>query len=172
MNIKKYSIGLLLLCLHIHARENFDVAPLVSSYLVNGFQDDFDVSYRNKMSNPRHDNNLMKAIAQDHYATVELLLKNGKVNLDFQNKDGMTALHYAASKTNGFITRLLLLAGANPDIPDYLGNTPLHVAANYNAFVAAQVLLDYHAHQLENLEGKKPLDYAHNERIRDILLKK
>lgn len=58
------------------------------------------------------------------FATLEVLLRHGS-NVHHQDNEGFSALHYAgAHSRNKFIT-LLLDAGADPNLLDWQGRTPL-----------------------------------------------
>ncbi len=59
----------------------------------------------------------------------DLLLAHDKVEVDDVNKDGVTALHLAASVSNVEVVKYLINKGANPNIFDKEGRSPLHVAA-------------------------------------------
>lgn len=91
--------------------------------------------------------------AQAGYADiVELLLKNGaKVNersgghntaLAFACGYGAKSLHHPNAK----VVALLLEHGADPNIPDKNGNTPLKIAQTYDFLEAISLLLDHNAH--------------------------
>ncbi len=58
---------------------------------------------------------------------IDLLLEHKKVNVDDVDEKGQTALHYAACDVSIF--QKLLEKGANPNIFDKWGQSPLHVAA-------------------------------------------
>ncbi len=60
---------------------------------------------------------------------IDLLLKHDKVNVDDVNENGQTALHVAAMISNVVAVQKLLEKGANPNILDKWGRSPLHVAA-------------------------------------------
>lgn len=68
--------------------------------------------------------------------SVTALLKTGIVDIDAQDEYGNTALHKAAygANTNLFLFSNLLNAGANPNIKNNHGATPLILAANGNNF--------------------------------------
>lgn len=67
-----------------------------------------------------------------HYAIVDhkteearQLILSGNIDLNAQDKNGYTALHFAAQYKNADIARLLIEKGAKPDLVDGWGNTPL-----------------------------------------------
>jgi ankyrin repeat protein len=61
-----------------------------------------------------------------------LMLENEiKIDIDEKKNDGLTALHIAIGKSNLTTARLLLSKGANPNIVDGDGRTPLHVRRHY-----------------------------------------
>lgn len=68
------------------------------------------------------------AKAQDE-AAVRALLKQG-VDVNAQEGDGSTALHFAAYSDNVSLADLLIRAGARVDAANDLGATPLHLACN------------------------------------------
>ena len=61
------------------------------------------------------------------------------VSLD---RDGRSALHYAANEGNILAVRELLEAGSDPGLPDRHGWTPLHFAAQASSADVAAALLD------------------------------
>jgi ankyrin repeat protein len=65
----------------------------------------------------------------DDNEIIDLLLAHGKVMIDHADEDGQTALHWAADASNVVAVQKLLENGANPNIYDKWGETPLHVAA-------------------------------------------
>ncbi len=74
-----------------------------------------------------------------------------------------TALAYAIEARQLAIAKLLLDLGANPDVPDLFGNTPLW-RATFNARgndAPVKLLLQYGADkQLKNANGVSPADLA------------
>jgi len=66
-------------------------------------------------------------IKEGGYIDISLLEKIKDIN--FQNKDGYTLLHVCAFTNNYNFAKILLDLGANPNIPDVNGRTPLHHAA-------------------------------------------
>lgn len=64
------------------------------------------------------------AIAND-LPMVMLLIHKNDVDVNAQDKWGKTALHYFTQHKNVFAMKFLLNNGANPNIKDYAGMTPL-----------------------------------------------
>ncbi|EAX99323.1 ankyrin repeat protein, putative [Trichomonas vaginalis G3] len=74
----------------------------------------------------------------------EYLLSHG-ANVNEKDKDGKTALYYAAECNKKATTQLLLLNGANIHEKDYEGKTILHRVAWNNRIESAEVLISYGA---------------------------
>ena len=64
-----------------------------------------------------------------------------RVDLNNQDKDGLTPLHYASRKGFAEVVQALLEAGADPSVPENYGFTPLHEAAENGRREVAQLLL-------------------------------
>ena len=71
---------------------------------------------------------LMRAVYEGRERVVQALLEQPDVDLKAKNDQGATALHLAAVKGNAALTRLLLLAGADPSMGDRRGRTAENVA--------------------------------------------
>jgi ankyrin repeat protein len=83
---------------------------------------------------------LIQAVKAHDEASVRALLKQG-VDVNAQQGDGATALHWAANIDNLAITDLLIRAGARVDAANDLGSTPLHIACtNLSAPIVARLL--------------------------------
>jgi hypothetical protein len=83
----------------------------------------------------------------------ELLLKKD-IDVNEQTEGGWTALLYAAAQGYPRILRLLLDAGANPDIGNLLGMTPLIYGARYGNLEVCSVLLEYGANiDAQDIDG-------------------
>ena len=63
------------------------------------------------------------------------------------NSLGMTALHFASTLDNYHMLHRLLQWNANPNIPDSMGRTPLHIAAGAGKHYSIFILL-----QCENIQ--------------------
>jgi len=71
---------------------------------------------------------LMHAVEQERRHAVAVLLRQPQIHLDFRNVDGVTALHRAAAQGLSEISRMLVRAGASPNLPDQTGRTALDYA--------------------------------------------
>lgn len=81
------------------------------------------------------------AAEEGHNEALEALLKDRRVNLNLE-AGGLTALHYAVKANCGICARLLLEAGASPNIPNNKGITALHMAAEKNSRDIVQIIID------------------------------
>jgi ankyrin repeat protein len=82
-----------------------------------------------------------------------------------------TPLHFACMQENANAVRLLCQRGANPNIPDYLGNSPLmYVVENKNLEII-KILHDYGADALrKNYDNLSPLQVAVHQGNKNIKL--
>lgn len=82
------------------------------------------------------------AVMRGDSTTVRLLLKQG-ADVNAAQSDGMTALHWAATRGDANIARMLTFAGARLDATTRNGNyAPLHLAARAGRAAAVKVLLE------------------------------
>lgn len=70
--------------------------------------------------------NLFGAVFDGDLELVRNLLENSVQNLNTRDKLGRTLLHYSSCKSQVEIVQQLLEKGANPNLKDKNGNTPLH----------------------------------------------
>jgi uncharacterized protein len=63
-----------------------------------------------------------------HETPMQILLRTQGIEIDAENSVGQTPLHIACSRGNWNAVRVLLEAGANPDLADLRGFTPGQVA--------------------------------------------
>ncbi len=105
--------------------------------------------------------NLMEAARSNDVAGAQRLMALG-VDVNAQDKNGLTPLHAAANHRSYEVAELLISQGANVNAQDKNGLTPLHVAANFSAHVA-HLLMQHGADvMLSNHRGEFPADYARN----------
>lgn len=113
---------------------------------------------------------LMLAAIKGHLAIVRELIERGAS----VEKDGWTALHYAASAAlpdSLAIVQLLVRKGAPVDDPSPNDTTPLMMAAQYSSEEVVAQLLKYGANpSAKNQRGWTALDFA-RQASRDYLVK-
>jgi ankyrin repeat protein len=89
---------------------------------------------------PGHRPALMRAVMRNDPEKIAALIKAG-VWLD-ETDEGETALHWAVSRQHTEIVTMLLDAGANPNVPDNEGCTPLHDVAEMGDCPPARTMLE------------------------------
>jgi uncharacterized protein len=97
-----------------------------------------------------------------HPEAATLLIERG-AEVDAFGRGWMTgtALHSAASRLQSDVVRILLEAGANPDVRQSAGWTPLHAAAMNGDLASLELLIDAGADPAaENDEGRSIADLA------------
>jgi ankyrin repeat protein len=100
------------------------------------------------------------AASRGDRAVVERLLKSG-ADVNAQQGDGATALHWAAYRGDAALTELLLKAGARADVANHNGSTPLWLAATSGDAAVIRALLKAGANANEQLPlGRRPLMLA------------
>ena len=70
---------------------------------------------------------ILRMIVRKDIEFAEFLLERG-ANIDAQNKDGRSALHYAVSERQTDVVKFLLKNGANKNVSNNKGDTPLELA--------------------------------------------
>ena len=75
---------------------------------------------------------------------------------DAPNEQGNTCLHMSTSSGNAKATKMLLDIGANPNVQDAGGDTPLHNACRKKDIEQATDLLEHQAKLLTNIKTKTP----------------
>jgi ankyrin repeat protein len=85
---------------------------------------------------------LSEAAQKGHLRIVELLLKDGRVELNYQDRDGYTALHDAiVGEQEPVAMRLLTTRGVDPGLQNNHGATPFLLAARHGLLVVVEHLL-------------------------------
>ena len=107
------------------------------------------------------DEELRGEIRAGHYKLAEELLENADVNPDSPDREGWTALMYAARSENQDLVVLLLKAGAALDLVNQDGETALVVAVKRGNVEAARQLLMAGADvKPKDARGRTALDWA------------
>ena len=82
-------------------------------------------------------------------------------DINAQNEDGETALHFAASEGNAMMVGTLIDLGANLDVKNIHGETPLYLAVENRHFEIVRTLVNLGAYiNEENKDGDAPLHRA------------
>ncbi|XP_023237515.1 tyrosine-protein kinase shark-like [Centruroides sculpturatus] len=135
---------------------NIDEGPIIHGLevLINHYQEDAQglstkLSKMCKGQPPPHDtrrhgrtNLLHRATREGDVTVVGELLKSGYHNLDAKNHEGQTAVHLASIIGHDEILLMLLQAGANANILDSSGLTPLHYACQLCLPTTVKTLLE------------------------------
>ncbi|KAF8591424.1 ankyrin [Ramaria rubella] len=83
--------------------------------------------------------------------------------LDWSNIQGKTALHMASLKGNDEFVAMLCDFHADVDLPDLLGNTPLHYASSWGHLPVVKLLIERGCQFVaRNNEGYTATDYAYS----------
>lgn len=81
--------------------------------------------------------------------------------INCQDKDGHTPLYFCIEHGSSANLKILLQAGADPNITDKFGRTPLIHAAHCNQLQKIELLLDYGADpDIQDIKNKKACDYC------------
>ncbi|XP_058756315.1 ankyrin repeat domain-containing protein EMB506, chloroplastic [Vicia villosa] len=100
--------------------------------------------------------------------SMDQLVENG-YDIDFVNKEGLTALHKAIIGKKEAVISHLLRKGASPHVKDKDGATPLHYAVQVGAKQTVKLLIKYDVDvNVADNEGWTPLHVAIQSRNRDI----
>ncbi|XP_019618982.1 PREDICTED: acyl-CoA-binding domain-containing protein 6-like [Branchiostoma belcheri] len=98
------------------------------------------------------------------------LLSNGDVDINQQDAEGLSLLHWACDRGHEDVVRELLQHKANINIQDEDGQTPLHYAATCEFLSIVQLLLDSSADpSIPDSEGSLPLDSTDSKQIKELL---
>jgi Zn-dependent protease with chaperone function len=103
---------------------------------------------------------LIEAVIDGDHPKVNSLLQV-RENLNQQDYDGWTALHWAVKGADVDVTNAILKAGANPNMEDYYGIVPIMTAASDGHLEIVQTLLEKGANiDYQDYNGWTPLMYA------------
>jgi ankyrin repeat protein len=103
---------------------------------------------------------LIEAVINGDTEKINNLLEKGE-EIDTQDYEGWTALHWAVKAIDAEASKLLLDAGADPNIEDYYGAVPLMTAAADGHLEIMQMLLDKGVNiDHQDYDGWTPLMYA------------
>ncbi|RKD86398.1 ankyrin repeat domain-containing protein [Mangrovibacterium diazotrophicum] len=122
---------------------------LINKYGINAFDE-----YRRTI--------LINSVAKGNFEIAKFAIDNG-ADIDFQDKSGYSSLHFCALNKNSDLTDLLIVKGANVNIRDEHGNSPIWTAI-FNAkgdFSIVHKLYKAGADiETKNKHGKSPRDFG------------
>lgn len=84
------------------------------------------------------------AALNNHVEVADQLVRYGNADMDLQNGNLQTALHLAVERQHYQIVHLLVREGANLNIADKDGDTPLHEALRHHTLSQLRQLQDVH----------------------------
>ncbi|MHB1949396.1 MAG: ankyrin repeat domain-containing protein [Gammaproteobacteria bacterium] len=111
------------------ASSEFGIDSVGDAFEAYFLKSQVDLTYLNAKFNG--ETLLICATRKRQIRAVRLLVGYEEIDCNVTDDKGRTALIYASINTDELISRLLLQAGANPDIQDCNGNTALHWLITY-----------------------------------------
>ncbi|WP_353273595.1 ankyrin repeat domain-containing protein [Wolbachia endosymbiont (group A) of Agelastica alni] len=132
--------------------------------MAKGHQYDNVVEYL-QQAELRLNKQLLTAVQDSDFEKVKDLVSRGAsldaANIDAQDKDGKTPLHFAAQEGNLDMVQFFLNRGANIKAKDMYGWTPLHFASAYGKFDVVKFFLDSNINiRAKDRYGDTPLHLA------------
>ena len=115
---------------------------------------------------------LHQACTQGNYDLVKSIIISPNVDVNMVDKEGWSCLHETCIHSCQFteIAELLLKNGANPNLRDNSGETPLHGAVMFHFIENVKLLFNYKADfNLCNNKGISPLHIADSVKDSEIL---
>jgi ankyrin repeat protein len=165
----------------VSAAENGDVARMEAALAIGAHVNGLDASGETPLLHALH----LPIMTKEQAAAVWWLLSKGaNPNMagdsEYRDLAGIPLHYFVASNKftlegveKPFATETLnrlLKAGAKVSGMDENGRTPLHIAARFDNFVAAEVLIQEGARVMaRDKEGRTPLDYAESARMIKLL---
>jgi len=114
--------------------------------------------------------NLHSAASDGNADQLRELLKEEGVQVDAEDEEGRTALHFAVGYGEIECSKLLIDAGANVNLKDANQNTPLHYAAGYGQAESVKLLLDSGADkEAKNADDKTAYEVAELNEQADVM---
>ena len=99
---------------------------------------------------------LLKYSKKGYKEKVLEILNNPKININYKNKDGWTALHFACDEGNLKIVDILIKAYIDINMKNNYKKSPLHISAFRGYFDKTKLLIENGA-DLNALDSEKNL---------------
>ena len=116
-------------------------------------------------------NPLHSTAYKGHNDIIRLLIKEYNIPINIKTNSGAVPLHYAVGQDHKPTVLLLLELGANVNEFNKDGISALHIALKNNRIEIAKLLVSFGALiELKNNEGKMPLDYVQDDKIKSMIL--
>ncbi|XP_022125225.2 acyl-CoA-binding domain-containing protein 6 [Pieris rapae] len=112
---------------------------------------------------------LLDAARENMGELVSKLISNNPAIKGQRDKDGLTALHWAADRNATSALEAAIQSGCDINAVDNSGQTALHYAASCGHVNSTQILINAGAKQFKDEDDCSPLDLAADEEIRNIL---
>ena len=153
----------------VDTADDVDGAPLIQHAVAQGNAAVAEILLRYHADIASRDSNGRSLLhLADSREIVELLLRY-QADLNARLPDGSTPLHHAAM-TRGSSLEALLANGANPNLLDDRGQTPLHRAAKFSSVASVEALLAKGADaNLRDKNNQSPLDLAMEDHRDDVV---
>ncbi|PHH61788.1 hypothetical protein CDD81_7952 [Ophiocordyceps australis] len=105
---------------------------------------------------------LWSAAANGYMSTIKTLLNSTEIDLNTRDKEGRTALHWAAAGGRLALVKLLTSTDFDQDAKDVYGATALLLAVNSGKYAVVKLLLDMHKFDPDSKDtsGRTSLSYA------------
>lgn len=110
-----------------------------------------------------------RAALSNQLELLEIFLS--KMNIDAQDNTGNTPLNYAVSQLNIESSKWLLEKGANVNLANNDGFTPLAMAVLFEDENMVKLLLEYEADKTLEVDGQKIVNLTDNQVIQELLMK-
>jgi len=129
---------------------------LVKRLIEKGANVNFENDYEESLSTP-----LTASVNQGNIDIIKLLIKND-VDINTQEEDGSSALHYAVQSGNTNVIKLLIDNNISLNLKDKDGETPIFIAMERGLVKTTNLLIEKGAEifSVENKENSNPITHA------------
>ena len=108
-------------------------------------------------------------IEDDNIGGIKNLIKD-KVNLNQKDGLGQTSLHLAVNHENKDVIELLIVEGADVNVIDNEGESPIFMVSSDNINLFKLLLVHGADPNIKNNDGRTILDKAYEENLIDIIV--